>query len=1663
MRASLTLNRVGGGRIYIGGFARGGPFGAPRAMRPVATRAPGAVMPPSSVRCDNGTTCEKSPLQLGAIFDYDSDVTACAPDGAFCSWSTQSALQAAYPPVPLVTAFYSHRRSLMSPRLFYGGNLLPAPPRLCTNCSGVPQGGAAAGLAKSTCVEASDAGGGASDAALLLLLCDVATLPWAAGSRLTLALQNAAVYSGDELGRRGALEASGSKGDGGEVTRLSIAAPAEACVGDGAVEQPRFTPISTAHSSLAHPDAKRVSQDHADSFSSAVVAADGHGDKEAWKPFSEYSMAQACAETSVLALRSFALAALGQRVPLVVLAAEKACGAGVTFSSLTDECATPQTSTVYARKRPDSPAWLPPRTTVHGVPMEVYAERTPLVLTRGTAALQQALGQALDRIAVVPAGRKRHNAAPLSASFHFPPSPLAARGLQWSLSPLAHLIWNGQCWVEEADVQLAKMEERLLGALAGGRDGHATSSIAGAVRLAHSRNTITCRTHCTPGATRGDGDAGRLAGLRLGWNAQSSSYPRLWLPSVWPQGGSRGGVLTPLFRHDSGADSETEAVLGRPGWAAASPTSRRRLASNPYEAWKRASEDAEVVEAALEKPATAPMALEGDSQTPGALRCSQWVLRLRKTWLVTSPNVRSSVLACAAAEAQANLGDADAKPAASMPAADRGVRGHLRAPSRSSYAPVPLRYPNYDLLTGLPLDLRDYNAAARKALGTFRGSHTSSRSSPKLRPPKPPRWPSETTQPPPAHDGGVHQTQAAGPAHESGPFFFAVLSQQVGWIRLCPISSSHTLHVGASSSSTPVASPATGPVSWRLPDALRRCYTLPSTIADVPQCCLCSGTAADGHSAAPSAAAASSTATELGLPVSPQPPVASVSVPRQEWCTGFFLHDAPHWWRHRVSECVHDRWAAESISKGTLETSVRPRHELAAERVATWEEITQMLLFLQEECGVPPPPVSPSSAAAAVACPRQGGPEPTSDSRPPLQLTPKMSTLPPQLCVLQLAPVAPKLRRAHRLIRCGGDGELENSSMSTSTTQALPLELQWSLVPDTATVTVNTFFSLQNVVDHAGAAGSAPAALPPAPSAERAVLFYLEVKTALEILRRVTHAAGAWEDAVKDAEGPSPPPSSSLPAWWEHLSAFYDANTFLATETAPSAAISTTGVDHEVGGGRGDGDLETTHSGADAHETFISALCHPTVTEVVRACLRLMLQCSKPSKHRYAGDSLITLGRGDTENKTASPEALAVWSRRDYDALLRTAGPATSTSSTPYLRSEDTEGDGDNFEEHGKAEWRGSEGFVPYQGDDGAARAENGSDSSRAVSTRTQGRHSASMSSGAVAPPTQDQATNIERRSPSSAQVAQRSSSASSCLPHGVEVREYDEDGMRPETPVSPGGRTACTNGSQPLSTEPEDRSDAHRAPIGGRYQLSEAFQSRKAPGDFEAVAAAYVALNPFATNTTAGGESQQAATRCTAYGDAIRATPKEATRNSGDAAARVIPPAPRQLNSAGAPVQDERSLYSGLLEDCANSASAPHSSDVISALMAEEHDQFEREWEPWLRYLPLPATPQDGTLPHTAMLTTPRTRVRSVFNFLKSSAASEYCTDRPCKTEKTSAEDNAAQSVVDMAAPPAAAALTDGAVIVQDLGLCVLHVRLTELYVNAANLIYCEAHGTQT
>ncbi|CAG9572456.1 hypothetical protein LMJF_18_0710 [Leishmania major strain Friedlin] len=1592
----------------------------------------------------------------------------------------------AYPPVPLVTAFYGHCARLRSPRHFCQSDLLALPANGCTTSLAAAQGESTTVSVGSARVADWDVDGGGSGAALLLMLHDVATLPWAAGLRLNLTLHGAPTCAHDRMARRELPVAAAIKRNRGGASRPSSASPAITRVGGGVSTQSRTTSVVPAEASLAKSGAEGEEQGSVATSWRTTTAAGHQADRDAWQPFSEYSEPQACAETSALALRSFAVAQLGQRVPLVALVAERGCDAKSTVSALTEDCVTHRTSAVYNEQCSNSPAWLPPRTAVHRMPVEVYAERTPLLRTSGTAALQRALRQALSRVSTASAGHNSHGAAHLPATWRSSPSKPCG-GLRWPVSPLAHLVWNGECWIEETDVQVVEMEERLLGALLGDDDEDAADASADVARSTTNRNTVMCGTPATRSSTREKSGAGRLEALRIGFNAQGPAYPRFWLPSCWRRASGLREVLTPLFRDPDDSSAGIGAVCGRPAGAAAPAASRCAFSSRSYEAWEHTSENGRVAEAAVE-------AAAGVAPIPAALRCSQWVLRLRKAWLVASPNVKSASLTRAGAEARADvaaqpgLGNAGVKPLPSLLDAARCASDHSHAPSSGSPAPVPVRYPNYDLLTGLPLNLRDYDAAARRARGASRGSRASSCSSSASKSAKLSLWPSWTTQTPPAHECCVQAAQAATFQYADDPFFLAALSQKVGWIRLSPTCNPHTPHVGASSASVPTATPGTGPVSWQLPDVLRRCYKIPSSIADVPQRWLCSGAKTAAQTAAPSMAAASSTAPAHHLPSLPPPPVASVSVPQQEWWTGFFLHDAPHWWHREVYKGAQQRWATKSTCKGRLAAPVRPRHERDAERTATAEEVARILSFLQEECRVPPPPVSAASTAAAVASPCHDAPGLTSEPSSPVEMTQKTATLPPHVCVLRLAPVAPVLRRPRRLLRRGEQGKQEHHCASTSATEALSLKLQWSLVSDTAAVTVNTFFSLQDVLNDAGPSGTASCALPPTSSAGRAVLFYVEVKAGLEVLRRAAHAAAAREDSSDDAEGPSPAPSSST-AWWEQLSAFYDANTFVGYETAPPATLSTTDEGNKGISSGGCEEVGTTHRDGVAHESAVPAFCHPAVTEVVRTCAQLMLRCGGPSHNCHVSDSPITLDSGGGEGNRVSAEAVAVWSRVDYDALLRTAvvasaRAAATPSSVACLRIKVADGDGgrSGADEEANEEW--AEERAPDQADEAAAHADNGSESSHAESAVTHETQRTRPASGAAAPSSRDHATSVGQDSPSSAQVAQGSSSTSSCLAYGVEVYKYDEEGTRSAPCLSCGGLDVSLNDAQTPATEPADWSGVDgRVPLERNGRLSEALQPHRNPDSFGTMAGAGSAssssssVDTCATSSAASlssaglpsaylssGKSAQAVTLGEASVASILDARKESRQSGGDVGADDGSRAQRQLRSAELLVQNKEFLYVGSSKDSTGSASPMPSGtdggspspplDVMGTLIAEERHRFKMEWQPWLRYLP-PTTTQQRNTPSTISEPTETPKnVSRVFGFLQSSAASEYCTGSSSRADTTSSRGNGGERNADDSAPPAAAAASDGAVAVLDLGLCVLHVCRTEVYVNAANLL---------
>ncbi|GET87782.1 hypothetical protein, unknown function [Leishmania tarentolae] len=1673
-----ALNRRARGMIHIGAFACEGSSGAPTAAAAVTGCAPVTAASPSSGCGDERNTKGESPVQSRTFSNDGNNGTYPDFDGTPCSWSIQSALQMAYPPAPLVTGFHAHCPRLLSPRYFRHCNLLSLPDSRCTASLGVAQGGSATVSGGSARAENWDAAVGGSSSTLLLLLHDIATLPWAAGSRLTLSLHGAATCTHDETMQKNLLATAAVKRSGNEDHGSSSGAPAIAGVRGRVPTQSRTTSAVDRAVSLRRSDAEGEGQGNVSTSLSAVTAAGHESGREAWQPFTEYSDPQACSETSALALRSFVVSQLGQRVPLLALVAEKACDANSTFSSLAERCVTDRTSTAHGQECSSSPAWIPPHTAVHRMPVEVYAERIPLVQTRGTALLQQALWQALKRVLTATAGHNKHGQAHLPASLQ--PSPSTPCGeRRWSIAPLVHLIWNGSCWVGETDVQVMEMEERLLSALLGSGDDDTADATAGVARPSTNRSLAMCRTPATQGNGRERGDAGRIEALESLSSAQGSAYPRFWLPSCWRHVSGSAAVLTPLVLDNDNCSPGIGARRDCPVGAAATAASRCPLSSRPYEVWKDTTEDRRAPEAIVKVAAAAP---EGGAQIPATLRCSQWVLRLRKTWLVASPNVKSPLLIRAGAVARAgvsmqpSLGDAGVKPVSPLLDAARGASGHSCTPSSRPPAPAPVRYPNYDLLTGLPLNLRDYDSAAKRARDAARG-HCSS-STPKSAMLS--SWPSRTISTPPAHECGVQAMQASAFQYTDDPFFVAAISQQVGWVPLSTTCNPHTLHVGASSASTSMDAPGTGSVSWQLPDALRSHYRIPSSITDVPQRWLCSATKTATETDAPTTAAASSTASAQHVPsLLPLPPVASVSVPQHEWWTGFFLHDAPHWWRREVLKRAQQCRDEKRMSKGRVATSLRPRHDLNADRVANVEEVATILSFLQQECCVSRPPVSTFGTAAAVASPHQDAPALMSDPSSLVEMTQNRATLPPQVCVLRLAPVAPALRRPRPSLRRGNQVKQDHHCVSTSATEALALELQWSLVPDTAVVTVNTFFSLSDVVDHAGLCGTEAGMMPPTLSADRVVLFYVEVKAALEVLRRVTRAAVAWEDSPEEADG------SSSPDWWTQLSAFYDAHMFVAKDASPPATMDKDGRVSD--GGRCE-KVGTTHRGAVGDERTVPAFCHPTVTEVVRTCVQLMLQCGGPSQNRHVSDLPSTLDSCGREGNRVSSESVAVWSRLDYNALLRTAvitpaGAAVTPSSTTFLHSEMVDGDSDKGRNNEEADAERAEKAAPGHEDDYAAYTEKGSASPLAGPTDMQEAQSPGTVRGVEAQCSRAHAASAHHNGLLVAEMTQSSPLASPCSLQGVELYEYNEDGTRREPCISCGSLRVSPNETQSLVDAPDDRSAVdRRALLGSGYRLSEGYQPRRTHDSLGAVSAAGHAASsgvplPSTDLPSAfllSGKSVQPMTLSAACIASILDAQNMAKKKSGDAVADAGPQAPRQLRSDELLFQNEESLCSESSQGYTDSASPMPSPtggesslplfDVMDMLIAEEHRRFKSKWRSWLRYLPVSTThPRNtpSTGPEAAGL---QTRVSRVFGFLQPSAASEYCTGSSSRAEIASGRGDGEGGHANGSAPneATAAATSDGAVAVLDLGLCVLHVCRTEVYVNAANLLCHEETCTE-
>ncbi|KAG5507608.1 hypothetical protein JKF63_06557 [Porcisia hertigi] len=1021
-----------------------------------------------------------------------------------------------------------------------------------------------------------------------------------------------------------------------------------------------------------------------------------------------------------------------------------------------------------------------------------------------------------------------------------------------------------------------------------------------------------------------------------------------------------------------------------------------------------------------------------------------------------------------------------------------GAGAHPRRNSTSSHREALVRYPNYDLLTGAPLDLSIYNAAAARARDAAKASRASSCPSPRSESATPSLWPPWTTQPPSGQGCDMQVTQAVVSQVENDPFFSAFISQQVGWIRLALICSPHAPRALPSSTSPPMDTPSMPQVSWQLPDSLRSHYTIPQSIADVPQRCLCSRKG----EASPSTTLAPSSATAQHLPWLPPPPAVSVSVPMQEWWTGFFLHDAPRWWRREMHKQRPHCRVEEKSRQSSPETFVQPGSGSDVKPLAVAEEVVRLLSFLQEECRVPPPPVNTTRAAAGVAGPCPGPSRPTSATSTPLNMAQKASIMPPQVYVLRMAPVAPLLRRPRRSMRRGEPVTYDHHCTSISATEAQTFELQWTPVPDTATATVNTFFSLQDVLNHAEDSGAGTPDQPPPSSANRAVLFFIEVKAALEVLRRVEHAAAAREDSIDNGEDPrSPTPSSSSSfAWWEQLSVFYDAHTIFANTPAHPATTSTTTDESHVvrsgGGGGGGGKIHATRSCVATQEGSVSAFCHPTVSEILRTCVRLMLQSGSPPPHCRRCDSAVPLDNGGREDINPSLVSVAVWSRRDYNSLL---GPlvmppereAPTPPSALALCSETADG-GAGMSEEGELTYaEGVEEVTQdYEGKDTAPTGE-GSRISRAVLTALLEASRPSTATGAATPFSPNHATR--RGHDSSSCVGPSAERSLPSLPYGVEVHKCDKSGARRAELVSSGGRTLsldCSNGGLCASDEPPatDRCLLR----AGDYRVRKAYPFCKTLGNLGVVESASRSV-PTASRATSSStpipsaasppgvqlkkplahtiplsaacvtsilESCSEATRCN------RAPKQRPLNNAG-------PYSQHRVSSCAAHSKSRENLASPVLANQDGEtptlppALPPPPLDVMATLTAGEHKNFEVRWKPWLRYLPLCTGKEEKSpLPTRPHLTEPRTHVTTVFPFLKPSAASEYCTASP-KTDTIDPKDHSGEHHVKASPPPAPPTSLDSVVVVQDLGLCVLRVCWADVYVNASNLLYREE--TQT
>ncbi|KPA78551.1 hypothetical protein ABB37_06151 [Leptomonas pyrrhocoris] len=903
--------------------------------------------------------------------------------------------------------------------------------------------------------------------------------------------------------------------------------------------------------------------------SSPLQKAETSAGAAVWSLRVAHTDVQVCADVSSVSLRSFALQELGQRVPSLLFLAEKPYAVGdedvMDCVACLDNDTTSATVIDSPSRVSDSAGSAVVR-AARRVPIEAYAERTPLIQTCGTAALQLSLQRALAAATWLTQTAKEEPGSHTCVSAPCGESP-------------RHLVWHEKDWVVEADGQLAAMEEQLLPLFS---------------QECVNGSTLTC-------AARKKQPPRQQQQQQLACASSANVPLRAWLPSRWAPS----------------SKSTAMALLST-------------MVPRTYSA-KELKSDLCGCRSHL----TADWALPAGA-APHRTACKSWTFRLHKSWLVTGLRQSPPSLPTFAQHSRNSVGAAAGSSAVSL---------HVCRDE-------PLRLFNYDLHTGMPLNLlwhrlglsmkpKQQQQQREEEFGTGLPS-LCTRSGGGSRPT------ASSTPVSPARKADGCNTAASAITFtstdtwmESSPFQRATRSRQVGWVRMERTSGSSSSRAGRSP-------------QWRLPPGIPS-FVIPDDAARVRAPRLTDN-----------AARPSPSSSAVSVPSC----CAGVTVPQREWYTGFFAHDAPLWWKDAVLHALRMKASPQDAHRAKTDSNnggcPQPQMGTSPQNISDHDGGRVLrdgngYGLIDELIQQRHIPALPDGVVSTVD---SGIPNPSAaDAANGLTV-----------CVLRLRPFPPTFIK---------------KAEDQKTSSTIP-QLFWTTIHDDSSVaTVNFVFTLKDILEmHAVVPSVSGDVLRDKPAAtalgKKNFLLFMEVKAAFEVLRRATSAADA---------------SPNTPyRWWPLLDNFYRTHTvkweagdthrtpFDAMAEEPASASATHGDVHPAHSVDENDFMERSGS-----QTAVPAYCHPTPLEMAREFVRLVTQ---PPSARVSStnapfellrcaehDELVSEGSGQSNNsKGNSPHAmLTEWPRAAYHKLMHVDLFTPSNSSSAQGEEND-----DGGAEHGE-------------------------------------------------------------------------------------------------------------------------------------------------------------------------------------------------------------------------------------------------------------------------------------------------------------------------------------------------------------------------------------------